>query len=103
MQSVPLIYLVYSVAMITHVFQVGPGVVFLLIEHSFLGRGVILQCVTPVEPLLQFVTHTIFYQSNIPPLVPKFILKAESIQVQHTLTSNYECYIVGDVLYAAIL
>ncbi|KAF3848817.1 hypothetical protein F7725_015314 [Dissostichus mawsoni] len=48
-QSVPLIYLVYSVAMITRVFQVGPGVVFLLIEHSFLGRGVILQCVTPFE------------------------------------------------------
>ncbi|KAJ4926556.1 hypothetical protein JOQ06_008729 [Pogonophryne albipinna] len=62
--------------------QVGPGLVFLLFEHSFLGRGVILQCVTPVEPLLQFVTHTIFYQSNIPPLVPKFILNAESIQFE---------------------
>ncbi|KAG7240810.1 hypothetical protein INR49_023384 [Caranx melampygus] len=48
--------------------QVGPGVVFLLFHHSFLGRGVIIQCVTPVEPLLQCVSHTIFYQSNIPPL-----------------------------------
>ncbi|XP_029301014.1 cholesterol 7-desaturase [Cottoperca gobio] len=62
--------------------QVGPGVVFLLFDHSFLGRGVIMQCVTPVEPLLQCVAHTIFYQSNIPPLVPKFILKAECIQFE---------------------
>ncbi|XP_026153866.1 cholesterol 7-desaturase [Mastacembelus armatus] len=62
--------------------QVGPGVVFLLFNHSFLGRGVILQCVTPVEPLLQYVSHTIFYQSTIPPLVPKFILRAECIQFE---------------------
>ena len=55
--------------------------VFLLFDHSFLGRGVIMHCVTPVEPLLQCVSHTIFYQKNIPPLVPKFILRAECIQV----------------------
>ena len=64
-------------------FQVGPGIVFLQFEHSFLGRGVIIQSVTPVEPLLQCVSHKIFYQSNIPALVPKFILKAECIQVQY--------------------
>uniref|UniRef100_A0A4W6FDN5 cholesterol 7-desaturase n=1 Tax=Lates calcarifer TaxID=8187 RepID=A0A4W6FDN5_LATCA len=62
--------------------QVGPGLVFLLFNHSFLGRGVIMHCVTPVEPLLQCVSHTIFYQSNIPPLVPKFILRAECIQFE---------------------
>ncbi|XP_051794690.1 cholesterol 7-desaturase nvd [Acanthochromis polyacanthus] len=62
--------------------QVGPGVVYLQFKHGFLGRGVIMHCVTPVEPLLQCVSHTIFYQSNIPPLVPKFILKVESIQFE---------------------
>ncbi|KAM4527107.1 cholesterol 7-desaturase nvd [Odontesthes bonariensis] len=62
--------------------QVGPGIVFLQFEHSFLGRGVIIQSVTPVEPLLQCVSHKIFYQSNIPALVPKFILKAECIQFE---------------------
>uniref|UniRef100_A0A3Q0SWV9 cholesterol 7-desaturase n=1 Tax=Amphilophus citrinellus TaxID=61819 RepID=A0A3Q0SWV9_AMPCI len=62
--------------------QVGPGIVFLQFEQTFLGRGVIMHCVTPVEPLLQCVTHTIFYQSNIPPVVPKFILKVESIQFE---------------------
>ncbi|KAL4004999.1 plastin-3 [Sarotherodon galilaeus] len=62
--------------------QVGPGIVFLLFDQTFLGRGVIMHCVTPVEPLLQCVTHTIFYQSNIPPVVPKFILKVECIQFE---------------------
>ncbi|XP_047425101.1 cholesterol 7-desaturase nvd isoform X2 [Mugil cephalus] len=65
-----------------HDWKVGPGLVFLLFDHSFLGRGVIMHCVTPVEPLLQCVSHTIFYQSNILPLVPKFILKAECIQFE---------------------
>lgn len=73
--------------MLTHLslFQVGPGLVFLLFKHSFLGHGVLMHCVTPVEPLLQCVTHTMFYQATIPPLVPKFILRAESIQVHYTL------------------
>ncbi|XP_037547892.1 cholesterol 7-desaturase nvd [Nematolebias whitei] len=62
--------------------QVGPGLVFLQFAHSYLGGGVILQSVTPVEPLLQCVTHTMFYQANVPAPVPKFILKAESIQFE---------------------
>lgn len=62
-------------------FQVGPGLVFLLFNHSYLGRGLLVHCVTPVEPLLQCVTHTMFYQSNILPVVPKFILISERIQV----------------------
>lgn len=45
-----------------------------------------MHCVTPVEPLMQCVTHTMFYQSNMLPVVPKIILRAESIQVQYTLT-----------------
>lgn len=73
------------------VFQVGPGVVFLLFNHSFLGRGLIMHCVTPVEPLLQCVSHIMFYQSNVPPVVPKFILKAECIQVQYTLILYSHC------------
>lgn len=69
-----------------YLFQVGPGLVFLQFNHSFLGRGVMMHCVTPVEPLLQCVTHTMFYQASIPPVVPNFILKVESIQVQYALT-----------------
>lgn len=49
--------------------QVGPGVVFLTFKHSFLGQGMILHCVTPVEPLLQRVAHSIYYQKNIPAII----------------------------------
>ncbi|XP_008322890.2 cholesterol 7-desaturase [Cynoglossus semilaevis] len=62
--------------------QVGPGLVSMMFHHRFLGRGLILQSVTPVEPLLQCVTHTIYYQSNIPAVVPKFILRAECVQFE---------------------
>ncbi|KAH0615631.1 hypothetical protein JD844_005092 [Phrynosoma platyrhinos] len=62
--------------------QVGPGLVFIVFEHRFLGRGVIIQSVTPVEPLLQQVVHRIYYQHNIPALVPKFILWAECVQFE---------------------
>ncbi|PKU34794.1 hypothetical protein llap_14902 [Limosa lapponica baueri] len=62
--------------------KVGPGLVFLLFEHAFLGRGIILQTVTPLEPLLQNVVHTIYYQKNMPAIIPKFILRAECIQVK---------------------
>ncbi|KAK7896589.1 hypothetical protein WMY93_021914 [Mugilogobius chulae] len=62
--------------------QTGPGVVFIRFDHRFLGSGVIMHCVTPQEPLLQLVTHTIFYQANIPAPVPKFILKSECIQFE---------------------
>lgn len=79
--------------------QVGPGVVFLALNHSFLGRGVIMHCVTPVEPLLQLVTHIMFYQANIPPVVPKFILKAECIQFERdVMIWNNKTYISKPIL-----
>ncbi|XP_025066233.1 cholesterol 7-desaturase-like [Alligator sinensis] len=66
--------------------QVGPGLVFLIFEHEFLGRGIILHTVTPVEPLLQQVIHEIYYQKNMPAIIPKFILKAECIQFERDIT-----------------
>uniref|UniRef100_A0A8V1A9B8 3-ketosteroid-9-alpha-monooxygenase oxygenase component-like C-terminal domain-containing protein n=1 Tax=Gallus gallus TaxID=9031 RepID=A0A8V1A9B8_CHICK len=65
--------------------QVGPGLVFLIFKHAFLGHGIILQTVTPLEPLLQNVVHKIYYQKNVPAIIPKFILRAECIQVNETL------------------
>lgn len=60
----------------------GPALVFLILEHAFLGRGIILQSVTPLEPLLQKVVHTIYYQKNMPAVIPKFLLRAECLQVR---------------------
>ncbi|KFV19717.1 Cholesterol desaturase daf-36, partial [Tauraco erythrolophus] len=66
--------------------QVGPGLVFLIFEHAFLGHGIILQTVTPLEPLLQNVVHKIYYQKNMPAIIPKFILRAECIQFERDIT-----------------
>ncbi|XP_009474357.1 PREDICTED: cholesterol desaturase daf-36-like, partial [Nipponia nippon] len=66
--------------------QVGPGLVFLIFEHAFLGHGIILQTVTPLEPLLQNVVHKIYYQKNVPAIIPKFILRAECIQFERDIT-----------------
>ncbi|CAM5102459.1 unnamed protein product [Natator depressus] len=65
--------------------QVGPGLVYLTFEHAFLGRGIILQSVTPVEPLLQQVIHRIYYQHNMPAVIPKFILKVECVQFERDI------------------
>ncbi|XP_042691728.1 cholesterol 7-desaturase nvd-like [Centrocercus urophasianus] len=66
--------------------QVGPGLVFLIFKHAFLGHGIILQTVTPLEPLLQNVVHKIYYQKNVPAIIPKFILRAECIQFERDVT-----------------
>ncbi|XP_015734272.1 cholesterol 7-desaturase-like [Coturnix japonica] len=66
--------------------QVGPGLVFLIFKHEFLGHGIILQTVTPLEPLLQNVVHKIYYQKNVPAIIPKFILRAECIQFERDVT-----------------
>nr|XP_032628776.1 cholesterol 7-desaturase-like [Chelonoidis abingdonii] len=65
--------------------QVGPGLVYLIFEHAFLGRGIILQSVTPVEPLLQHVVHKIYYQRSMPVVIPKFILKVECVQFERDI------------------
>ncbi|XP_066436107.1 cholesterol 7-desaturase nvd-like [Eleutherodactylus coqui] len=79
--------------------QVGPGIVFLHFSHAFLGRGIILHCVTPVEPLLQRVSHSIYYQKNIPAFIPKFILRAECIQFERdVMVWNNKKYISKPLL-----
>uniref|UniRef100_A0A3Q3ILA7 3-ketosteroid-9-alpha-monooxygenase oxygenase component-like C-terminal domain-containing protein n=1 Tax=Monopterus albus TaxID=43700 RepID=A0A3Q3ILA7_MONAL len=79
--------------------QVGPGVLFVLFNHSFLGRGVIMFSRTPVEPLLQCVSQTIFYQSNIPPLVPKFLLIVDCIQFERdVMIWNNKKYVSKPIL-----
>lgn len=45
---------------IVNVTQTGPGYVMLEAEHGLVGKFVILQTVTPIGPLYQRVTHSIF-------------------------------------------
>ncbi|NXS74048.1 DAF36 desaturase, partial [Pandion haliaetus] len=66
--------------------QVGPGLDFLIFEHTFLGPGIILQMVTPLKPILQNVVHKIYPQKNMLAIIPKFILRVECIQFDCDIT-----------------
>ncbi|KAL8174272.1 UNVERIFIED_CONTAM: hypothetical protein K2H54_041161 [Gekko kuhli] len=70
---------------IQHNWKIGPGLVFMFFNHPFLGHGVMIHSVTPVEPLLQHVIHRMYYQRNIPGFIPKFLLWAESVQFERDI------------------
>ena len=49
--------------------------------HSSFGDGIFLHSLTPKEPLLQSMRHSIFASATVPTIVAKFYLYAEAIQV----------------------
>lgn len=56
--------------------------------HIFLpifGEALLIQTVTPLEPLLQEVQHTVFAVPGMPRILAKFALWAESVQVSFLL------------------
>lgn len=67
-----------------HAKQIGPGVVYLTFNSIF-GRGVYVQSVTPTEPLVLRVIHHIYVNKNIPTILAKFFLLAESIQLERDI------------------
>ncbi|KAH9488224.1 Cholesterol 7-desaturase [Bulinus truncatus] len=67
-----------------HVKQIGPGLVYLTFD-SFFGEGCYLQTVTPQGPLLQKVVHHIYFTKWMLPLVPKFFLLSEALQVERDI------------------
>ncbi|CAB3400455.1 unnamed protein product [Caenorhabditis bovis] len=60
--------------------QHGPGIVHMLFDFGFWGKGVVFQTVTPEEPLLQRVRFRMF--SNIPWFFVKFFMTVESMQFE---------------------
>lgn len=74
-----------------HAEQIGPSYVELIIDTSF-GSMCILQTVTPIEPLLQRVTHQVFS----PPLLTPYanlIFMAECVMFQRDIMVwNYKKY-----------
>ncbi|XP_034292209.1 cholesterol 7-desaturase nvd-like isoform X1 [Pantherophis guttatus] len=62
--------------------QIGPGLVMMALSHAFLGKGLIIQTVTPLEPLLQHVVHQIYFPRNVPSFIAKLILWAEQVQFE---------------------
>lgn len=63
--------------------QLGPGYVIMMLESSF-GKLAILQSVTPLEPLLQKMTH-FFYGPRYLAWFIKFTMIAETINVSRDI------------------
>lgn len=59
---------------------------------SSFGDGIFLHSVTPKEPLLQIMRHSIYVSRGVPTIVAKFLLYAEAIQVKS------EFFIISAVL-----
>lgn len=48
---------------------------------SIFGDGIFLQSVTPKEPLLQTMRHSMYAAWSVPTVVAKLLLYAEALQV----------------------
>ena len=65
-------------------FQVGPSLVYL--TWSFiLGRGAFFQTMVPIEPMLQKISHTVWSDWWIPPMIANTLLMAEIRQVERDM------------------
>lgn len=73
--SLPMVY------MNVHAMQVGPGIVYLKFD-SFFGKGVFIQSLSPVEPMVQKLTHNIYIHWSVPNFIAKFFMLGEAIQVE---------------------
>uniref|UniRef100_A0A8C6YH76 cholesterol 7-desaturase n=1 Tax=Naja naja TaxID=35670 RepID=A0A8C6YH76_NAJNA len=62
--------------------QIGPGLVTMDLRQALLGKGLIIQTVIPLEPLLQHVVHQIYYPRNMPSFLAKLVLWAEGVQAK---------------------
>ncbi|KHJ83718.1 hypothetical protein OESDEN_16580, partial [Oesophagostomum dentatum] len=63
--------------------QHGPGIVHMIFDFGILGRGVVLQHVTPQEPLQQLVRFKLY--STIPRWFAKFFLISEATQFERDI------------------
>lgn len=64
--------------------QIGPGIVYLYFD-SFFGRGVYIQSLLPVEPLVQKLVHNVYLDWKLPTLLAKFLMVSEAIQVERDI------------------
>lgn len=64
--------------------QIGPGLVHLHLDTS-LGRGVLVQTVTPLGPLLQRVTHHLYSAPTFVAPFAKFVLHSEACHLERDI------------------
>ena len=60
--------------------QTGPGLVFMKWRSS-VGDGIFLHSITPKEPLLQIMRHSLYASWTVPTILAKFFLYGEALQV----------------------
>ena len=60
--------------------QTGPGLVFMK-WRNFMGDGIFLHSITPKEPLLQIMRHSLYASWTVPTILAKFVLYIEALQV----------------------
>eukprot|EP00095_Tigriopus_kingsejongensis_P003629 maker-scaffold341_size202020-snap-gene-0.7 protein:Tk03629 transcript:maker-scaffold341_size202020-snap-gene-0.7-mRNA-1 annotation:"3-chlorobenzoate- -dioxygenase oxygenase subunit" len=65
--------------------QIGPALVHLHFE-SFMGKGVMIQYVLPLEPMLQKIVHVFYTQRTWLPPYAKLVLLGESILLERDIT-----------------
>ncbi|KAF2363506.1 Rieske [2Fe-2S] iron-sulfur domain [Trinorchestia longiramus] len=64
--------------------QIGPGLVHLHLDTS-LGRGVLVQTVTPTGPLSQKITHHLYSSSTFLAPFAKFVLHSEACHLERDI------------------
>eukprot|EP01094_Clydonella_sp_ATCC50884_P016758 TRINITY_DN280_c0_g1_i1.p1 TRINITY_DN280_c0_g1~~TRINITY_DN280_c0_g1_i1.p1 ORF type:complete len:453 (-),score=140.91 TRINITY_DN280_c0_g1_i1:208-1566(-) len=63
------------------IIQQGPGLVFLRFNTTF-GRAIVMETVTPMQPLLQKATHMIYAEWKMPRWLAKLILRSLVVQFE---------------------
>jgi len=64
--------------------QIGPGFVYLTFVTPF-GSGCWIHTLWPVEPMLQKLTHQIYFTWYIPPIIPKFYMYAQAVNIERDI------------------
>lgn len=65
--------------------QIGPGLVHLHFVSPIFGKGIFIQTLTPIEPLVQRVVHHVYINRRCPTIVAKFFLFGEALMVERDI------------------
>lgn len=73
--------------------QIGSGLVVLQFDTSF-GKGVLVQSVTPIEPLLQRICHRFYSEPKFIHPLGLLVLHGEAVQISRDVEIwNRKCYL----------
>ena len=65
--------------------QIGPSLVHLHLTSSWMGRGVLIQYILPLEPMVQRVVHLFYTEPSWWSLYAKVVLWGESILLERDI------------------